>query len=242
VSLARRSLRVANDIYDLSYEILNPHNEPTILFLHGWGSDKEVMKQAFAKELPHFRHIYLDMPGFGRSIEPPRPLDTYGYASVVRAFLEELGIEPDVVAGHSFGGKVATLLDPKLLVLLSSAGILWPKPLSTRLKIAAFKALKPFGGAKLRRFFVASDAKDMSPVMYETFKRVVDEDFAPVFGARKGRALLFWGDADTATPPKSGRRIAELMEDASLEILPGDHYFFLRHAPHIAKRIADEKL
>ena len=31
------------------------------------GSNKEIMKQAFGKTLPHYKHIYLDMPGFGKS-------------------------------------------------------------------------------------------------------------------------------------------------------------------------------
>jgi len=53
--------------YTLSYELVNPAREAVLLVLHGWGSNKEIMKQAFGKTLPEFRHIYLDMPGFGKS-------------------------------------------------------------------------------------------------------------------------------------------------------------------------------
>jgi len=104
-----------------------------------------------------------------------------------------------------------------------------PKPLKVRLKIALFKALKPFGGAKLRRLFVSEDAAGMPPHMYETFKNVVDEDFRAHFAAYERPALLLWGKEDTATPPVAGETIASLMPGAKFHTIEGDHYFFLRH-------------
>ncbi len=196
------------------------------------------MRSAFGKLLPHFRHIYLDLPGFGKSSNE-YILSTNDYAKVVDLFLKEKGFSKDIVVGHSFGGKVATLLKPSLLVLLSSAGIVWPKPLKTKVKIKLYKLLKPFGKG-LRRFFVAEDAKGMSQNMYETFKNVVDEDFTPIFSKYSGKALLFWGENDTATPLKSAYKIKKLMPHSKLYIYEGDHYFFLRHAVKIAKEIECE--
>ena len=141
------------------------------------------------------------------------------------------------MVGHSFGGKIATLLEPQLLVLLSSAGIVMPKPLAVRSKIALYKLFKPLGIARLRSYFVAEDAKTLSKQMYETFKNVVDEDFSPIFAAFENKALICWGDSDTATPPQAGMRIASLMADAKYIEYEGDHYFFLSHAPKIASQI-----
>jgi pimeloyl-ACP methyl ester carboxylesterase len=214
----------------------NPSAEPTILFLHGWGSNKELMQQAFGGLLKGWRHIYLDLPGFGQSPNE-RFLRTSDFAAIVRTFLQELNIEPQVIAGHSFGGKVATLLDPECLVLLSSAGVQVPKPLSVRAKITLFKLLKPLGLAKLRGLFVSEDAKGMNEGMYETFKATVNEDFEANFANVHGRALLFWGKADTATPLWTGERIAQRIPNATLYPLEGDHYFFLD--PHNAKFVAE---
>jgi pimeloyl-ACP methyl ester carboxylesterase len=100
--------------FDISYEIINPKNEKTILFLHGWGSNKEIMKQAFVSKFKEFRHIYVDMPGFGKS-ENIYVLHTTDYANIMQNFLDELHITPSIIAGHSFGGKVSTLLNPKKL-------------------------------------------------------------------------------------------------------------------------------
>ena len=221
--------------FTISYEILNHSGTKDIIFLHGWGSNKEVMKSAFGKLFPQFRHVYVDLPGFGKSSNE-YVLSTKDYANVLDLFLKEKGFEKDVIVGHSFGGKVATLLSPQLLVLLSSAGIVWPKPLKVRVKIALFKMLKPFG-KNLRRFFVAQDAKGMSENMYETFKNVVDEDFSSVFANFRGEALLFWGKDDRATPLKSAYRIKELIPKSELFVYDGDHYFFLQYAEQIAKEI-----
>ncbi|EAL7184363.1 alpha/beta hydrolase, partial [Campylobacter coli] len=35
-----------NDTYELSYEILNQDKKKSLLILHGWGANKELMKQA----------------------------------------------------------------------------------------------------------------------------------------------------------------------------------------------------
>ena len=227
--MAVKSVTHEGRTFRIAYDIRHPEAPRDLVILHGWGSNKELMAQAFADALPGFRHIYVDLPGFGKSPNDA-VLTTDDYAAIVRAFLRSLGARPDVAAGHSFGGKVATLLDPDRLILLSSAGIVLPKPLKVRAKIALFKALKPFGGAKLRRLFASKDAADMPRNMYETFKKVVDEDFSGRFAAYEKPALLCWGRDDTATPLRAGERIAALMPRARLEVFDGDHYFFL-HDP-----------
>ena len=237
--MALRTVVYEGREFPISYEIAG--EGPDILFLHGWGSDKEVMKSAFGR-MEGFRKIFIDMPGFGKSPNEAI-LTTKDYAKIVELFLQSIGAKKEIVVGHSFGGKVATLLEPRLLVLLSSAGIVEKKPLGIRAKIALFKLLKPLGGSKIRELFVSKDAKGMSQNMYETFKNVVDEDFEPVFADYGKEALLFWGRQDRVTSLESGRKIAALL-DAPIFELEGDHYFFLHHKDFIAEKIREtyEKL
>ncbi len=225
--------------FKLSYKIVNPKAKESILILHGWGSKKEIMKQAFGKELKEYKHIYLDMPGFGASSNEII-LTTKDYAQIVKYFLDTLNIKPLVIIGHSFGGKVATLLNSPYLVLLSSAGIVTKKPWSVKVKIVTFKLLKPLGIQKIRQLFVAPDAKGMSHEMYETFKNVVDEDFEAEFAKSKSKALCFWGINDTATPLYTGEKISKLIENSKFYPLDGDHFFFLKHAKFIANKIEKE--
>ena len=234
--MAIKEILYKNKIFKLSYEILNPSSQESILVLHGWGSSKEIMKQAFSKELKSYKHIYLDMPGFGASSNE-MILTTEDYAQIVLLFLESLKVEPIIAMGHSFGGKVATLLNTEYLVLLSSAGILTEKPWSIKIKIATFKMLKPLGFKRIRELFVAPDAQGMSHEMYETFKNVVDEDFEDEFSKSKSRALCFWGMDDTATPLYTGEKIAGLIENSEFYPLDGDHFFFLKHGNFIAQEV-----
>lgn len=235
--MASKEIHYKNTSFNLSYELINPTNKNVLLVLHGWGSNKEIMKQAFARQLPQYKHIYLDLPGFGKSTNNII-LTTQDYANIVQQFLDVLNVKPTVSVGHSFGGKVSTLLRTPCLVLLSSAGIVTVKPWSVKVKIATFKFLKPLGMKKIRELFVAPDAKNMSHEMYETFKNVVDEDFEESFTNSTSKALCFWGKEDTATPLYTGKKIAELIEDSEFYPLDGDHFFFLQHKEFIAQTIS----
>jgi len=237
--MAIKEITYKKQLFKLSYEMCHPSAKTGILVLHGWGSNKEIMKQAFDNQFKNYRVTYLDLPGFGGSSND-MILDTEDYAYIVRLFIKAIGLSPTVIMGHSFGGKVATLLNPNYLVLLSSAGIKTVKPWSIKVKIATFKFLKPLGIKKIRALFVSPDAKGMSHEMYETFKNVVDEDFEYSFSKYNGKALLFWGKEDTATPLYTGEKINTLITNSSFYPLDGDHFFFLKHAKFIANKIIEK--
>lgn len=234
--MAIKSIQYKQHTFDISYEILNPQAKVDIIILHGWGSNKALMKKVFEHDMQAFRHIYIDLPGFGKST-CSTPLTTPDVARIVELLMIHMNASKDIILGHSFGGKVALLLEPKVLVLVASAGIYIAKPLKIQLKIALFKILKVFGFAKLRSFFVAEDAKELSKPMYETFKTVVNEDFTDEFSHYEGSALLCWGKEDTATPLSSAEKIHSLIKDSQLDVYDGDHYFFMEHAADISKKI-----
>jgi pimeloyl-ACP methyl ester carboxylesterase len=237
--MAAKEIRYKEHNFNLSYELVNPTQEKVLLVLHGWGANKEIMKQAFGKTLPSYKHIYLDMPGFGKS-NNDMVLTTEDYGHIVQLFLDVLGVKASIAMGHSFGGKVSTLLNTPCLVLLSSAGVITEKPWSVKLKIATVKALKPLGMTFLRELFKSKDVEGMSHEMYETFKNVVDEDFEDSFAKSKSKALCFWGKEDTATPLYTGEKIAGLIANSEFYPLDGDHYFFLQHKDFIAQTITEQ--
>ncbi|MBD3841837.1 MAG: alpha/beta hydrolase [Campylobacterales bacterium] len=221
--------------FTINYEIVNSDKEKVIVFLHGWGSNKEVMRQAFSAHLSGFIHIYVDMPGFGKS-DNNYVLTTIDYANIMKIFLEKIGINPNqaVIVGHSFGGKVATTLMPKLLVLLSSAGIVEKKPLSVQLKIKLAKFFNILGLGNLTKVFRSKDVYNMSHQMYETFKNVVNEDFSEYFKGFYNPCLIFWGSEDRATSIESGQLIHSYIKKSQMRIFQGDHYFFLKNSKEIS--------
>ena len=236
--MAVKSIQHKQHTFDISYEILNPEAKVDLIILHGWGSNKTIMKNSFGSEMDGFRHIYVDLPGFGKST-CPMALTTADVARVVELFMIHINASKDIILGHSFGGKVALLLDPKVLVLVASAGIYIPKPLTIQLKIAATKFFNLFGLSKFRSLFIAEDAKKLSKQMYETFKNVVNENFAKEFSHYKGKALICFGTEDTATPLSSGKKMHSLIKDSKLEVYEGDHFFFTKHSKEISARVQE---
>ena len=235
--MAIKSIQYKHQTFQISYDIINPEKAKTMIFLHGWGANKELMKNAFGETMDAFRHVYIDLPGFGNST-CNRALVTEDYANIIELFLAQINANQDhMIMGHSFGGKVAVLLNPQILVLVGSAGIPVPKPFKVKAKIATFKLLKWTGLSKLRSMFIAEDAKQLSEIMYQTFKNVVNEDMTADFRAYSGKALLCWGRDDTATPLWTAEKMAELIADSRLAVFEGDHYFFMQQADAVAKEV-----
>lgn len=231
--MAQRRIVYQSFQFDISYEKCNAESSAFMVFLHGWGSNKEIMQSAFSKCFKNFCHIYIDMPGFGNS-SAPIALTTQDYANIITQFMQEVcgeKITNCIIFGHSFGGKVALLCNPKELILLSSAGIRLKKPLKTRIKIKLAKIFRTFGLSS--HIFRASDVKAMNEVMYHTFKNVVNEDFSENFTNFKHKAFIFWGKGDKDTPLICGEKIASLIENSRFFMLDGEHYFFLKQGHYI---------
>lgn len=99
----------------LHYLDWTPESEPVappILFLHGLSSNARYWDRV-ARQITGRRMIALDQRGHGPTGQPPREPklpDGYAMDALVEdaAFLiSELGLEPPVVAGHSWGATVA---------------------------------------------------------------------------------------------------------------------------------------
>jgi pimeloyl-ACP methyl ester carboxylesterase len=101
--VATKKVTFNNKYFEINYDIANSGKKDIILFLHGWGSNKEVMKNAFLTKLDNFKQIYIDMPGFGKS-QNQYILNTIDYSNIVKNFLDMLNINPNniTIVGHSF--------------------------------------------------------------------------------------------------------------------------------------------
>ena len=112
---------------------------PPLLFIHGLGG----LWQNWLLNLPAFmgshRVIAPDLPGFGRSEMPSGRISIQGFARVIDALCERLGVVDPVVVGNSMGGFIGAELAlafptrVRKLVLISAAGIsaenMWREPI-----------------------------------------------------------------------------------------------------------------
>jgi pimeloyl-ACP methyl ester carboxylesterase len=79
--------------------------KPPLVLIHGAGASRLDWPPKL-RRLPGIRVIALDLPGHGRSTGSSRA-DIGVYAEDVCAFLDTLGIERAIIAGHSMGGGIA---------------------------------------------------------------------------------------------------------------------------------------
>lgn len=228
--MALKRIRLGEREFAISYTQRRNAADKWAVFLHGWGANKELMENCFGAYFGDYNHLYVDLPGFGGSSNS-YVLDSAQYGEILRTFFETLHIAPHIIIGHSFGGKIATLLNPPKLILLSTAGIPKQKSVVVRLKIAFAKICKFLGipSTILR----TKDAANLPQNMYETLKNVVDEDFSGIFGKFSNEAVIFWGKNDNITPLYMAHRIHSLIVESRLYCLEGEHYFFLNNAKYI---------
>ena len=101
---------------------------PVLVLVHGFRGDHHGLEPVVA-QLPGFRIISPDLPGFGESgTFHGRPHDIEAYADWLGAFIHAVGIDGRyALLGHSFGSivvanAVARGLAPERLVLVNPIG------------------------------------------------------------------------------------------------------------------------
>jgi pimeloyl-ACP methyl ester carboxylesterase len=234
------------------YEVAG-RGKPVVL-LHGWGGRVESFRPVFNFLRPRFKVYALDLPGFGRSDEPPVPWDVGEYTAVVADFFTELGLEKADVVAHSFGGRVALVLAAVFpdrvdkLVLIDSAGIKPKRTLSYHLRVAVAKAVRSLsvfgrGGRKVKEALYAltgsRDYRQTEGVMRATFVRVVNEDLRPLLPSIKAPTLLIWGEKDTDTPLSDGQIMEQEIADAGLVVLKNaGHFSYLDAFPQFCRIVS----
>src|SRR4051812_5798794 len=78
--------------------------------LHGaLGSGQNFSRfiQRLSQERPAYRYVLVDLRHHGDSRDAPAPNTLAACAADLRVLGEHLGRAPDLLIGHSFGGKVA---------------------------------------------------------------------------------------------------------------------------------------
>ena len=103
-----------------------------IVLLHGWGANNTLYAGIINVLAQGHRVIALDMPGFGKTSEPPEPWCVDDYVDFVMKFIESFGLVRFSVVVHSFGGRVFFKMNARenlpftieRAVLIDSAGIL----------------------------------------------------------------------------------------------------------------------
>ena len=90
-------------------------------------------------------------------------------------------------------------------VLTGGAGILAKRTLSYHIRVKAYRAVKKIAPRYAEKAFGSAEYRTLSPLMRESYKKIVNEDLRED-AKRIARPVLFVvGEKDTATPPQALR-------------------------------------
>ncbi len=101
----------------------------TLLFIHGLGANLKAWQKNMDSLSRQYRCIAVDLPGYGKSSQGDYDFNMTFFAGQVREFIQALGLQKVVLAGHSMGGQIALtyvlrdIAPVEKLILIAPAGI-----------------------------------------------------------------------------------------------------------------------
>jgi pimeloyl-ACP methyl ester carboxylesterase len=130
--------------------------------------------------------------------------------------------------GHSFGGRVAILLNAKRLILVDAAGLEF-KMLKAKIFGLAADYLR-WIPQNIKNMFGSPDYKSSGP-MRKIFVKVVNQDLSKEMSEIRCPTLIIWGEKDLVLPISQAKIIKETVGGAILRVVWGaDHW------PHLSKQ------
>lgn len=209
--------------------------ENTIVLLHGWGQNIEMMKPIGDRLKKNNRIIIVDLPGFGSSEEPNTVWTIYDYAECINKLLKSLNVDNPVMIGHSFGGKIslayASKYSVKKLVVFGSPFKKSIQKLSMKTRMLKFLKKVPIL-KKLetiaKKYIGSRDYKQASEFMRKVLVCHVNLDITEDVKRIKVPTIIVWGTMDQEVPIEDAYELEKLIEDSAVIPYQGcSHYAYL---------------
>ncbi len=230
-----------------------------LVFLHGWGGMWQSWFPLIERLKTKFKIYALDLPGFGQSsIE--RPYSLHDYAHDVIDCIAQEKIKKPVLIGHSLGGAIAlkiALEKPEIasgLVLIGAAGVRPELDMKKRIIMSIAKTgrtvLSLPGINRLREpirktFYKKLGLLDAgyydakNETLKKTFSKLCREDLSNEFQNIHTPTLILWGERDSATLLKSGKKTHEGVKGSQMITFPNaGHFVYLEETDKCAEAIA----
>ena len=215
----------------ISYAYYDQKAKDTILFLHGWGCNKSFFTN-YAVSETLYNSLLVDIPGFGQSSSLDAPLTLADFSELIYNFILENQYKINFIIGHSFGGKVAVLLNEKLnakyLILFAPSIFHKRRGAFFWFKILIYKLLKNINLLKpLTNKMGSEDYKVLSPTLKKTMSIVINENITKNLKKIDYSVFLIFGVSDTITPLYLGTKIKKYIKSSYLIKINGDHFAYL---------------
>lgn len=225
------------DNIQFHYERYGNSKGKTIIYLHGWGQNIEMMQPVANPFKEEFDIVIVDLPGHGKSPEPTKVLEVPDFVECIKSLVEKLKIKNPILVGHSFGGKVALLYASKYevdkLILFGSP---FKKEIKKEsLKLKTLKTLKKIPGLNkfeefAKKHIGSTDYRNASPTMRRILVEHVNYDITEEVKKINCATLIVWGTNDMEVDISRAYELESLIKDAGLVVYEGcTHYAYLEN-------------
>lgn len=220
-------------------------SEISLVLLHGWGQNIEMMMPIGEKFFDKYNVLIIDLPGFGKSSEPEFAWTVYEYADCVKKMVDDLELNKVILMGHSFGGRIGLIYASKYDVykLICFASPYCKELNKLPLKTKIYKTLKRIGPLKwvaniMKKYIGSTDYKNATEVMRGVLVQSINIEMTEDVKKITSSTLLIWGSLDTAVPLKRAYELENLIEKASVVVYEGaTHYAYLERINEVIKVI-----
>ena len=221
---------------NVNYEFYG-EGKDTIILLHGWGQNIQMMKPIGDKMCYNHQILIVDLPGHGESDEPDFAWTLYDYVEMLKELIESLKLKNIILIGHSFGGKISLLYSSmykvKKVVVFGSP--YKKKVQKESLKLKVLKMLKNIPGLNkledvAKKHIGSTDYKNASKTMREVLVNHVNLDITEDIKKIKVPLLIIWGTNDQAVPIEDAYELEKLVPGAGLVVYQNcTHYAYLEN-------------
>lgn len=230
-------------LYTLKIVILNLWitglMKQTILILHGWGISGEKYKD-LKKRLQDsgFNVLTPDLPGFGKEKLTRQKMTLDDYVNFVDEYIKKHNLSKVILLGHSFGGRIAAKFTVKFPEKVTSL-ILTGAPLIRESLTLKKKIAKVFAklGKTAATPLPVSFQQALRKILYvgigemdyykagnrkETLISILSENLEGLLPKIKVPTYIIWGEKDSFTTLKTGKKISDKISGAKLFVLPSE--------------------
>lgn len=237
------------DNLKIHYKILG-EGKP-ILFIHGWGGNLYSLHNLALRASKNYQAILIDLPGFGKSDNPPANWGVEGYAEIICHIIKELDLKKPHFVGHSFGGSLGIYIAshyPRLIdkLVLCNTSYKREKKVSQSAKIikmvpkenVLLQLIKPLAKQIYYRLFHKDSDLMKYPHLESNFRKIVTQDLTKYTTKIEMPTLILWGEEDTMTPVLWAYELEKNIKHAELKVFPGvRHNLPLKYPEEVWKEI-----
>jgi len=213
-------------------------SQAPILILPGWRVPADRYRE-LAKLLSKKGKTVkvIDFPGFGTIAAPEKAWNLDNFVDYVKYYISRNKLNPAIIIGHSFGGRVGIRLAAttegvvRSLILTGTPGLppvrnmkriifyYLSKLIKPLFQLPLLNQIRPISRRVLYRLVGSTDYLFVEGVMKTTFQNIVRDDLVMNMKNIKIPTLMVWGRNDSMVSYRIAMQMKSLIKNSELKII-----------------------